>query len=127
MLTVSYGSSAVSLLLLTTVDGTWPIFGAMLLFAGSEAGSSLNWALVGDLFGRKKFATIRGLLAPMYNSALLVTPVAVGWIFDETGSYRISLLAGAGVMLLAALTFSQLRASTRPTRTPDIFGDGNTG
>lgn len=116
MLTVSYASSAVSLVLLTTVDGTWPIFGAMLLFTGSEAGSSLNWALVGDLFGRRNFATIRGLLAPMYNSALLITPIAAGWVFDETGSYRISLFAGAGVMLLAALTFSQLRASKRPTR-----------
>lgn len=127
MLTISYGSSAFSLLLLTTVSGTWPIFGAMLLFAGSEAGSSLNWAMVGDLFGRKKFATIRGLLAPMYNTALLITPVAVGWIFDETGSYRISLLAGAVVMLLAAFTFSQLRASKRPPRTLHGYGGKRAG
>lgn len=114
MLTVSYSSSAVSLFLLTTVEGTWPVFGAMLLFTGSEAGSSLNWALVGDLFGRKKFATIRGMLAPLYNTALLITPVAVGWVFDETGSYRGSLFVGAIVMLLAAFTFSQLKASKRP-------------
>ena len=127
MLTVSYASSGLSLVLLTMVDGTWPIFGAMLLFTGSEAGSSLNWAMVGDLFGRKKFATIRGLLAPMYNTALLITPVAVGWVFDETGSYRISLLIGAVVMLLAALTFSQLRASTRPSRTLHSYGGKRAG
>lgn len=113
MLTVSYTSSAASLFLITVVDGTWPIFSAMLLFTGSEAGSSLNWALVGDLFGRKNFATIRGMLAPMYNAALFVTPVAIGFVFDETGSYRISLLVGAVVMLLAAITFFQLRPSTR--------------
>lgn len=115
MLTVSYTSSAASLLLLTMVDGTWPIFGAMLLFTGSEAGSSLNWALVGDLFGRKNFATIRGMLAPLYNAALFVTPVAIGFVFDQTKSYRISLLVGSVVMLMAAFTFFQLKASVKPS------------
>ncbi len=113
MLAVSYSSSAVALLLLTVVHGTWPVFGAMLFFIGSEAGSSLNWALVGDLFGRARFATIRGLLAPIYNAALLVTPVAVGWIYDTTGSYRPSLLAGSVLMLLAAFTFLQLKKPER--------------
>jgi MFS family permease len=113
MLAVSYTSSAFALFLLTVVHGTWPVFGAMLFFIGSEAGSSLNWALVGDLFGRTRFATIRGLLAPMYNAALLVTPVAVGWIYDTTGSYRPSLLAGSVLMLMAAFTFLQLSKPER--------------
>ena len=39
MLTFLYSASAVSLLLITLVEGTWPIFLAMLLFVGSEAGS----------------------------------------------------------------------------------------
>ena len=39
----------------------------MLLFIGSEAGSSLNWAIIGDLFGRARYATIRGVMAPIYN------------------------------------------------------------
>ncbi len=125
MLMVSYMSSAASLYLLTIVDGTWPIFGAMLLFAGSEAGSSLNWALVGDLFGRRRFASIRGMLAPIYNSALLVTPVAVGWIFDETGSYRISLQAGAVLMVLAGITFLRLKPSIRATSSADRPSSGS--
>ena len=53
MLTFLYSASAVSLLLITLVEGTWPIFLAMLLFVGSEAGSSLNWAIIGDLFGTR--------------------------------------------------------------------------
>lgn len=118
MLAVSYTSSALALFLLTVVQGTWPVFGAMLFFIGSEAGSSLNWALVGDLFGRTRFATIRGLLAPMYNAALLVTPVAVGWVYDTTGSYRPSLLIGAVLMLMAAFTFLQLRKPERAS--PEI-------
>jgi nitrate/nitrite transporter NarK len=95
------------------VDGTVGVFLALLLFSGSEAGSALNWALVGDLFGRKKFATIRGILAPMYNAALFVTPVAAGWIFDKTGSYEIVLLTGGGLFFAAAIVFFFLQAPVR--------------
>ena len=110
LLALSYSSSGFSLLLLTMVEGTWPIFAALLLFIGSEAGSSLNWALVGDLFGRKWFATIRGFLGPIYNTALFITPIAAGWVFDRTGSYQTTLLFGAGLMFLAAFTFSRLKS-----------------
>ena len=79
----------------------------------SGAGSALNWALVGDLFGRKKFATIRGILAPMYNAALFATPVAAGWVFDETGSYDIVLLTGGGLFFAAAIVFFSLQAPVR--------------
>ena len=101
VLAMMYVSSSLSLFLLNYVEGTWPVFGVLLLFAGTEAGSALNWALVGDMFGRRRFASIRGMLAPLYNTALLITPVLAGWVFDETGSYKIVLIAG-GVLLLAA-------------------------
>ena len=113
-----YFSAACSLLLLTMVDGPWPIFTALLLFAGTEIGSGLNWALVGDLFGRKRYATIRGLLSPIYNLALFTTPVAAGWIKDETGSYEIVLLSGTGLLIAAALTFLTIK---KPTHSPDLL------
>lgn len=104
-----YISAASSLLLLNVVDGTWPILLAMILFTGTEIGSGLNWALVGDLFGRKRFATIRGLLSPIYNVALFSMPILAGWIKDETGSYEIVLIAGGVIMIAAALTFLTIR------------------
>jgi len=104
-----YISAASSLLLLNVVDGTWPILLAMILFTGTEIGSGLNWALVGDLFGRKRFATIRGLLSPIYNVALFSMPILAGWIKDETGSYEIVLNAGGVIMIAAALTFLTIR------------------
>jgi nitrate/nitrite transporter NarK len=79
------------------------------LFAGTEIGSGLNWALVGDLFGRKRFATIRGLLAPIYNIALFSMPVLAGWVKDETGSYEIVLWVGAGLLICASFVFLTLR------------------
>ena len=64
LMSALYLSPALSLLLINYVNGTWPIFLAMILFIGTEVGSGLNWALVGDMFGRKNFATIRGWLSP---------------------------------------------------------------
>ena len=104
-----YLAAASSLLLLTVVDGTWPIFVAMLLFTGTEIGSGLNWALVGDLFGRKRYATIRGLMAPIYNTPLFIMPIAAGWVFDETGSYKIVMWVGSGLLVAASLTFLTIK------------------
>lgn len=104
-----YISAASSLALLNIVDGTWPIFVALVLFAGTEIGSGLNWALVGDLFGRKRFATIRGLLSPIYNVALFTMPVAAGWVKDETGSYEIVLWVGSGLLIAAAMVFLTIK------------------
>ena len=115
MLFFCYMSAGASLLLLTVVDGMVPIMLALVLFTGSESGASLNWAIVGDLFGRKKYATIRGMLAPIYNAALVVTPVAAGLVYDRTGSYNHALVAGAALFALSAVTFLLLRPPKRST------------
>lgn len=116
MLTFLYSASAISLLLITLVEGTWPIFLAMLLFVGSEAGSSLNWAIIGDLFGRARYATIRGMMAPIYNAALIVAPVAAGYTFDRLGTYQPVLIAGTILMFTAAGVFLILQPAVRRSR-----------
>ena len=116
MLTFLYSASAVSLLLITLVEGTWPIFLAMLLFVGSEAGSSLNWAIIGDLFGRARYATIRGMMAPIYNAALIVAPVAAGYTFDRLGTYQPVLITGTILMFTAAGVFLILQPAVRRSR-----------
>ena len=118
MLAGCYLSAATSLMLLNLVDGTWPIFAALLLFSGTEIGSGLNWALVGDLFGRKRFATIRGLLSPIYNVALFSMPVAAGWVKDVTGSYELVLWVGAGLLIAAAAVFLTIKKPVRADQVP---------
>jgi MFS family permease len=113
LLTVGYMSSSLSLLLLALVGGTWPLMLSLLLWAGSEAGASLNWALVGDLFGRRNFATLRGMLAPMYNAALVATPILAGLVFDRTGTYQPALFAGSAIMFAAAVVFFVLTPPKR--------------
>ena len=116
MLTFLYSASALSLLLITLVEGTWPIFLAMLLFVGSEAGSSLNWAIIGDLFGRARYATIRGMMAPIYNMALIIAPVAAGYTFDRLGTYQPVLITGTILMFIAAGVFFILQPAVRRSR-----------
>lgn len=118
LLSIGYTTSALSLVLLAVVSGTWPLMLALLLWAGSEAGASLNWALVGDMFGRRNFATLRGMLAPMYNAALVITPIAAGHVYDTTGTYRPALFAGGGIMLAAAVVFFMLRPPKRSVPAP---------
>jgi nitrate/nitrite transporter NarK len=113
MLAGCYISAASALALLNVVEGTWPIFVALLLFTGTEIGSGLNWALVGDLFGRRRFATIRGILSPIYNVALFTMPVAAGWVKDETGSYEIVLWVGAGLLVAASMVFLTVQKPVR--------------
>jgi MFS family permease len=123
ILALGYVMSATSLFLVVFMEGTIPLFLALLLFTGSEAGSALNWALVGDMFGRKSFATIRGMMAPLYNSVLMVGPVAAGFIFDWTGTYTPVLFTGGVLMLLAAVVFLRLKPPVRPARDPGSTPD----
>jgi MFS family permease len=68
---------------------------------------------VGDLFGRRNFATLRGMLAPMYNAALVVTPILAGLVFDRTGTYTPALFAGSAIMAAAAVVFFVLNPPVR--------------
>jgi MFS family permease len=105
MLALCYSASALSLLLVNLSDNSIYLLLSLLLLVGSEAGSGLNWSLVGDLFGRKNYGVIRGLLGPFYNAALVITPVSAGYIFDKTNSYEIVLYIGSIIFILSSFVF----------------------
>ena len=96
-------------MLLNFVEGTVLVFIAFAMFAPAQASASVNWSLVGDLFGRRNFATLRGLLAPMYNIATVVTVAGAGFMYDRTESYTVVLLVGAALLFGAAMSFLALR------------------
>jgi MFS family permease len=72
----------------------------------------LNWAIIGDFFGRRSYATLRGIMGIFYGVATFGSPIYAGWIFDLTGSYTITLLTFAVVLALAAIFFALLRPPT---------------
>lgn len=68
----------------------------------------LNWALIGDFFGRKSFGTLRGIMGIGNGLGTFLSPIYAGWVFDSTGSYAPALGTFIIIHLLAALLFGIL-------------------
>jgi len=77
----------------------------------------LNWALIGDFFGRGNYATLRGIMGVGYGTATFISPVYAGWVFDRTESYSLVLLTFAIILGIAAVLFAVLSPPARfPSR-----------
>ena len=73
-----------------------------------------NWALIGDLFGRRSYPTLRGVMGIGYGTMTFLSPIYAGWIYDVTESYSLVLLTFTGVILIAAVFFARLPALASP-------------
>ena len=72
----------------------------------------LLMAFRGELFGRKKFATISGMMAPFKMIGNVSGPIFAGYIFDVTGSYRIAFLSFVLLAVLSAASFFMVKVDT---------------
>jgi MFS family permease len=68
----------------------------------------INWAQIGDYFGRQSYAALRGVMGVSYGLAAFVSPVFAGWFFDRTGSYAIAFLSFSAILLVAVFLFAVL-------------------
>jgi MFS family permease len=93
------GSSLGSLLLFT------------IFFAAVETTFPLGWAVVGDLFGRKHYAKIRGYMTLFYTWGGVIGPVIAGAVFDRWQSYEPLLWGLVLVYILAGVLFASLNRS----------------
>lgn len=71
--------------------------------------TSLNWALIGDFFGRRRYATLRGIMAMVFGVATFFSPIYAGWLFDRTGNYDIVLVSFSILLFLGSSLFATLR------------------
>ena len=94
-----------SLVFLLLPGSRWYAFLFIALFAVSLGALPLFPALVGDLFGRKRFATLRGLLTPVQSVGSVGISIYVGWVFDRTGSYEWGLIPLVALLLIASPLF----------------------
>jgi MFS family permease len=78
------------------------------LFAAVETTFPLGWAIVGDLFGRKHYAKIRGYMTLFYTWGGVIGPVIAGAVFDRWATYEPLLWSLIGVFLLAGFFFASL-------------------
>ncbi len=97
--------AAGGLLLLTYAQNTSLLWLFLPLFSLVEAAFPVTWALVGELYGRKHFAKVRGNMGFFYQWGGLIGPAAAGAIFDATQSYKPTLLGIAGLYLISACVY----------------------
>ncbi len=69
----------------------------------------LNWSLIGDFFGRRHWAKLRGIMGVFNGIATFASPIYAGWLYDRTQSYTTVLISFSILLLLGAITFAILR------------------
>jgi len=79
----------------------------------------LNWALIGDFFGRRSYGTLRGIIIVGTGLGTFLSPIYAGWVFDRTASYAPVLWTFFTVHLLAAVLFCILYRRSLQKRYPE--------
>ncbi len=83
-------------------------------FSITYATAPLNWALIGDFFGRRSYATVRGIMGIGYGTATFFSPLYAGWVFDRTASYTIVLMTFSAILTISGILFAILRRPAPP-------------
>ena len=94
----------------------WALVLFAILFSFGDGINSVTWALVGDYFGRRHFATIRGWISMLQSVASIPGAVFTGWVYDRTESYTYALLPFVVAYGLAGLILCRLPAPEGPAR-----------
>ena len=108
---------ALSLLVLVEDTGhIWQVFVFVVLAAFSETANPLAWAIMGDYFGRRSYATLRGWQHLPDQFMSMSTPVWMGVIFDHTGSFKWALIPLVIVYCVAAILYWVIPNPRTPAR-----------
>jgi len=110
VLAVGMASSTAGLLALVLVPGTWIIYPFAIGIAVQEGAAVLNWVLVGNLFGRRNFATLTGIISVFYSGGMMLSPLFLGWMVDRTDGYTESLLVLTALYAASGLLFAIARS-----------------
>ena len=110
-------SGALALLTLLNHSGhLWQLLIFAVLMSFTESANPLAWAIMGDAFGRRSFATLRGWQHLPDQLMSMSTPVWMGWIFDNTGSYYWALLPLTVIYGLSAIVYWTIPRPKIPDR-----------
>lgn len=109
LMMVSYLLQAVGVFLLASVTSMGQVWVFAAVYGvGYGGGIPVSMAIIGEYFGRRNFATIRGFMQLFLMPATVAGPIYAGWIYDTTDSYQFAfnsfivvLVLGAGVMFFA--------------------------
>jgi MFS family permease len=79
---------AVAVLPLIRGASLWQLWLFTTVFTFLDASFPVVWATVGDFYGRRYFATIRGMMSFFYMWGSFAGPVFAGAVYDRTESYE---------------------------------------
>ena len=94
-----------ALIVLMSADTMFELYLFIVLWAAAYGAGILNWAIVGDYFGRASFATLRGVMGLFYSGGAVVGPVYAGWVFDRDGNYTEAVTVFLLVTVLSVVVF----------------------
>jgi MFS family permease len=94
---------ALSVAPLLSDSGHWQLWFFTIVFILLDASFPIVWATVGDFFGRRHFATVRGSMSFFYMWGSVAGPVLAGAIYDQTESYMTVLWIWLGLLTFATL------------------------
>jgi len=98
-------AAAAGILVLIWGSGVWPLWIFTILFTTIDSSFPVVWATIGDFYGRKYFATIRGTMSFFYTWGSVLGPVLAGAAYDRDQSYATSLWGLSATLLFgSALT-----------------------
>ena len=115
--TVAMIGGALSLaILLDRTGNIWQVTLFVVLLAFSETANPLAWAIMGDFFGRRNYATLRGWQHLPDQFMSMSTPVWMGVVVDHTGSYKWALIPLAIIYIVAAFSYWTVPKPQPPRR-----------
>jgi MFS family permease len=110
---------SVSIYFLFHGTAAWHLWIALLLFSVFEGLFPVTWATVGDFYGRKNFAKIRGSMSFLYTWGSVLGPVLAGAVYDRTQSYEMLYWPLIGISWLTAMLYFVL-FQPKPTQAQPI-------
>ena len=99
------GGAATAMVLLNHSGAMWQAVLFVFGLAFAETASPLAWAIMGDYFGRRAFATLRGWQHLPGQFMAMGSPVWMGYIVDRTDSYVWALIPLGIISATAALIY----------------------
>lgn len=105
---------AASLALLATVHHVWQLVYVLPLFGLGFGGAiPVRSTLQAEHFGLRAFGAIQGFVLTVGTVGGFLGPVLAGWLYDETGSYRLAFVLLAIGPLVAAPLVASIRLPAR--------------
>ncbi|MBM3942713.1 MAG: MFS transporter [SAR202 cluster bacterium] len=107
---------ALSLFMVLESSALWALVLSAVLGGMSEGITPVNWGAIGDYFGRRYYATLRGIINLSHSWALLLAPFLAGWWFDHHQNYVLTLAVSVAASLVSALLYVLMRRPKPPAR-----------